>query len=477
MMPSSTEPLASSAAPAGSTLYRRVWRWHFFAGLLCLPFIFLLALTGAVYLFNKQIDDVVHADLLLRPAALAAASGTLPAGRLVEQALRAEPGVARAVIWPQDARRTVQVDVLQGGAVRQVFLDPATGQVVGSMAEADRLMPLVKRIHSLSVAGKFGNALIEIVAGWVIVLVLSGAYLWWPRGRSAGVVSIRPQASGRTWWRDLHAVTGAFSAVVILFLALTGMPWSLVWGAQVNGWLTANGLGTPVGVWFGAPRSTVPMSTLGEVSWSLERQMLPASTPPAAHDGHGGHDMPASVAAPSQGAIGIDRAAAVFAASGLENGYRLALPNGPDGVYSAVRLRSADAGVRVIHLDQYSGKVLMDVKPEHVGAVAKVTDWGISVHQGLEYGLPNQLLMLAGCLALMLLCASSVVLWWKRRPAGRLGAPQRKDGDRLATGVVAIAVTLGLIFPLLGASMLVAAVIDTLWSRWLPESNITQRTT
>ena len=464
-------PVASErTVPSDSGLYRRVWRWHFFAGLLCLPFIFLLALTGSVYLFNKQIDDVMLSNLLLRSGS---ATTTLPAGQLVAQALRAEPGQPRALVWPQDARHTVQVDVQQGGAVRQVFLDPATGKVAGSILEADRLMPLVKRIHSLSVAGNVGNALIEIVAGWVIVLVVSGAYLWWPRGRKAGVVRIRPQASGRVWWRDLHAVTGAFSAIVILFLALTGMPWSLVWGSQVNGWLTSQGLGTPVGVWFGAPRSTVPMGSIGEVSWSLERQPMPASTPP---DAHHGHDMPVHAAPAAQGAIGIDRAQAVFSAAGLTDGYRLVLPNGPEGVYSAVRLRSADAGLRVIHLDQYSGKALMDVKPQDVGAVGRVTDWGISVHQGLEYGLPNQLLMLAGCFALMLLCVSSVIMWWKRRPAGRLAAPQRKDGDRLAVGVIVIAVALGLVFPLLGASMLAAAIVDTVWSRWHASSTNTTRT-
>lgn len=460
----------SSPANPPSSLYRRVWRWHFFAGLLSLPFIFMLALTGAVYLFNKQIDELVHAELLLRPAAQAPDAAALPAGVLVERALRAQPGVARALHRPADPRRSVQVDVLQGGALRQVFLDPASGKVLGSLAEADRLMPLVKRIHSLTVAGKAGNALIEIVAGWVIVLVLSGAYLWWPRGRKDGVLRIRPQARGRVWWRDLHAVTGAFGAIVILFLALTGMPWSLVWGSQVNGWLTANGLGTPAGVWGGAPRSAVPMAALGEVSWSLQGQMLPASTPPPqaehGHGGHEGHAMPAHAGPAAPGAIGIDRAAAAFAAAGLADGYRLALPNGPEGVYSALRLRSADAGLRVIHLDQYSGKLLMDIKPQDVGAVARVTDWGISVHQGLEYGLPNQLLMLAGCIALMLLCVSGVVLWWKRRPAGRLAAPPRREGDRLAAGVLAIAAGLGLVFPLLGASMLAAALIESAWSWW-----------
>lgn len=443
----------ATAEPSSSSLYRRVWRWHFFAGLLCLPFIFMLALTGALYLFHQQIDDVVYADLLLRPAG----AGQLPASRLVERAAAAEPGVARALHWPADARHSVQVDVLRDGAIRQVFLDPASGRVLGSMAASGRIMELVKRIHSLSVAGKAGNALIEIVAGWVIVLVASGAWLWWPRGRTQGIVRIRPGAAGRTWWRDLHAVTGAFAAVAILFLALTGMPWSLVWGQQVNSWMTAHGLGTPDGIWAGLPRSTVPTAALGEVSWSLERQPLPASS-------H--HAAPADARPASRQAIGIDRAVAVFAAAGLDERYRLALPDGEHGVYSAIRLRSGDAGLRVIHLDQYSGKVLLDLGPGDVGALAQVTDWGVSVHQGIEYGLANQLVMLAACIALMLLCVSSAVMWWKRRPAGRLGAPARKDGDRLARGVIAIAAGLGLVFPLLGASMIAAALADAAWSKY-----------
>ncbi|MFT8816373.1 PepSY domain-containing protein, partial [Acetobacter fabarum] len=34
-----------------------LWRWHFFSGLFCLPFVAFLSLTGAVYLFKPQIDD------------------------------------------------------------------------------------------------------------------------------------------------------------------------------------------------------------------------------------------------------------------------------------------------------------------------------------------------------------------------------------------------------------------------------------
>jgi uncharacterized iron-regulated membrane protein len=32
-----------------SPLYRTIWRWHFYAGLLVVPMVLLLAFTGTVY--------------------------------------------------------------------------------------------------------------------------------------------------------------------------------------------------------------------------------------------------------------------------------------------------------------------------------------------------------------------------------------------------------------------------------------------
>ena len=39
-----------------SITYRALWRWHFHAGLFCIPFVIVLALTGSIYLFKPQID-------------------------------------------------------------------------------------------------------------------------------------------------------------------------------------------------------------------------------------------------------------------------------------------------------------------------------------------------------------------------------------------------------------------------------------
>ena len=39
-----------------NALYRTIWRWHFYAALYVVPFVVILSLTGAIYLFKPQID-------------------------------------------------------------------------------------------------------------------------------------------------------------------------------------------------------------------------------------------------------------------------------------------------------------------------------------------------------------------------------------------------------------------------------------
>ena len=36
--------------------YRAVWRWHFYAGLFCIPFVLVLSISGLIYLFKPQIE-------------------------------------------------------------------------------------------------------------------------------------------------------------------------------------------------------------------------------------------------------------------------------------------------------------------------------------------------------------------------------------------------------------------------------------
>ncbi len=37
-------------------IYRAIWRWHFYAGVFCIAWLFGLACTGSIYLFKPQIE-------------------------------------------------------------------------------------------------------------------------------------------------------------------------------------------------------------------------------------------------------------------------------------------------------------------------------------------------------------------------------------------------------------------------------------
>jgi uncharacterized iron-regulated membrane protein len=456
-------PQASPSVPA-SALYRRVWRWHFYAGLVCLPFLALMALTGALYLYQEPIESLVYARLRV---AETAPGPQLDAESLVARAQAAAPGEAVRFIAPPHAGRSAEVGIRTAEGTVAVYLDPVSGRVLGQLRDDHRLMEVVKRIHSLAIAGPVANRWIEIVAGWAIVLVVSGIFLWWPRGRakgqSGGVYSVRGRPAQRTWWRDLHAVTGVVAATAILFLAVTGMPWSALWGQQFGRLTNEWGIGLPQYLW-GKPQSSPLVESLGTVPWTLTQASLPQSQ---GHEGHEGHDTGREAAqetAPAAGAtaasIGLNEAQRIFARLGLPKGTAVALPAGPQGVYTAMRFPDDVRAQRVVHLDRYSGAVLADVGYADYGIAGRVTEWGINLHTGRQFGWVNQLVMLVGCLAIVLLAVSAVVMWWKRRPAGRLAAPPRRAGDRAALGAITVAALLGLLYPLLGASMLAALLID-----------------
>jgi uncharacterized iron-regulated membrane protein len=80
----------------------------------------------------------------------------------------------------------------------------------------------------------------------------------------------------------------------------------------------------------------------------------------------------------------------------------------------------------------------------------------------------NQVLGLFTAAGLWLVCISAIVMWWRRRPAGSLGAPAPPVARQpLAIGVFVVVVLLGVLLPLVGVTLLIVwAVERTLLRRW-----------
>jgi uncharacterized iron-regulated membrane protein len=426
-------PPARGAGLSGA--YRAVWRWHFYAGLLVLPVLMLMALTGSVYLFKAEIEDAVYRPL----AQVAPAADAASADRWWSAAGAAGRGEVVNVLIPDRDDRAVRFTLRDAaGQERYVFVNPYTAQATG-VAKAGGITETIKRLHSLELVGGWANIVVEIVAGWSMILVATGLYLWWPRRRDVGVLTVKAR-SGRPFWRDLHAVTGLYAGAVIVFLAFTGMPWSAVWGDRILNVMRESGLGRPpapaaASAWSHAEHEDAPQG----VGWTLEHAAVAGASP----------------LAPS-----LTRVVAAAERQQLTRPYLISVPKTEGLAWTAAHQATRVEKTRVIYVDAATGSLRGDVRYAQFGWGAKAFEWGIATHQGTQYGQLNRVAMLLGCIAIWILAISGLVMWWTRRPSGRLAAPVVPPGPRVRAAVLGIVIPFCILYPLTGLSLLVVLLLD-----------------
>ncbi|WP_293884253.1 PepSY domain-containing protein [Sphingomonas sp.] len=443
-----------------SGVHRVFWRWHFYAGLMIAPFLLILSVTGAIYLFNDEINDVIYPEQRF----VASHRVDQQPSRMIEAAARAFPGTPTRIDLPRTTGRsaTVFITPVVGDPVR-VAVDPATSRVLGSTVYSHTLVGFADEMHGSLTLGTFGDRIVELAACWALVLIVTGLFLWWPGERRglAGVLYPRLRGGRCVFWRDLHVVTGVWAAAFIAFLLLTGLPWAGVEGALLNRGTAALGIGYPASNRTENAPTSLPMKTaLGEAPWTMQLAPMPASAMPT---GHAGHAMPMPSANDDAAVTGVDRIRDTLAFKyDLKGDYRLFLPSGPSGVYTAYTYPDQPQGQRTFYFDRWTGAMIREVGYRDYGWAAKAIELGIQLHMGNYFGLANQLLMLATCIAIIVLVVSGIVMWWRRRPPGTIGAPTRVSAGNVR-GLAVVLVIGGVLFPVFGLSLVAIFLID--WCR------------
>lgn len=442
--------------------YRAVWRWHFYAGLFVAPVLLLLAITGALYLFDREFENWWDADFAKvnveeqrQPLVLqeAAAQSVDPAAKV------------KRVVLPLQADDTAKW-LLQGldGRKHEVHVNPYTLVITGIRNPEDAQMAVVRRLHGTLLGGDIGSHIVELVACWTLVMLVTGLWMWWPKHwRVIGVFVPRVSVGGRRMWRDLHAVPSAIISLFVIALVLTGLPWSAFWGVQ----LAKLGETMP----FVAP---TPNFAAHAPALHAEHKTKAAKPMPPAHDHmdhmqHMGRSNDPAAAKipwviqnslqPKGGAllVGIAKVEphlAMLDRAKFGEGVRIFYPDGPGGTFMVNYIPDQAEGQRTIHVDPADGRVVDDIGWQQYSPGGRLIEWGTMLHMGRQYGLANQFANLAICLALIGAVISALVHYWKRRPAGQVGAPTVRADAALPTGLRATLIAMAIVFPLVGASML-----------------------
>lgn len=410
----------------GGALYRLVWKWHFLAALYVLPFMAMLSITGALYLYKPQIEGWLYADLQN-----VAVSGPVLDYDTQIAALEAQAGITRlrGVTQYDDPTRSTLIEFNDADRVRSyAWVNPYTAKVLAVTPRDQTLMRMVKKFHGELLLGNIGTKFVELAAHWAIVMFITGVYLWWPRGqRTLAKALTPPSGTGRSWWRETHLFSGFLATILIVPILITGLPWTDVWGGGLS----------------------YVQDQTGQNSGSLRF----------------GGDVPDSTTDTGT-PIGIAAVFDVARQQGLVAPYEMRPARNASGTYwvrSASRNRN-DQNELIV--DQYSGEVLRRHDFSENPPVARAVSYGISFHQGELYGWLNQAQNTLAALLGVVLSVSGFVAWWMRRPAGSLGVPAAPN-TVLGSGMVVLIIALSLFLPMVGASLIAALILDWLIFRRL----------
>lgn len=447
--------------------YAAIARWHFYAGLFCLPFFCWLAITGSIYLFRPDVDawlDRPYEGLRIEAPRAApsrearAAVVAVPGSTFSRYEPPATPTGAAAIVVAHD------------GALLRVYIHPVTLQPMRILRDDHRFMNLIAHLHGNLLLGDRGSMIVELAGSWGVVMILTGLYLWFPRssGRLGGLLYPRLGQRGRLFWRDLHSVTGLWVSMITLFMLLTGLPWAVSWGNYLT-WVRNH--------W---------AATAGTPTWPIGGQdpsvpSLPAAPARAATAGSMPEMSAEAMATMSQPTVAVARETElspdlhaldtiVPVATRLHVPRPIWISPPAPGLRDwTISSQIQNRPLRVTYtVDPGNGAVTGIDSFADQNIVDKVVNVAIATHEGQLFGRINQAILLLNAAGILLVTVSATIMWWRRRPAHLLGAPPQTARPHLSIPLIVIIAALALLLPLFGVSLLLVLATERGLLRRLP---------
>lgn len=213
-------------------LRKVLFQIHLWSGLiLALPFL-ILGITGAILVFDQDIDRALNA-----PKPPVAAVGQVRSYDAIAAAGLAGVKNMRVatVLAPEKPGEPAQVRLQKQGGGRAggppqrgqttAWVDPVNLSVL--RVDAPRVSPFrwIHQLHgNFSITGGMGRPLVGWAGVLMLIMGISGLVLWWPkRGRWLSAFGIAKNAKGYRFHRDLHGAAGIWLWAAFIVVTFSGV--------------------------------------------------------------------------------------------------------------------------------------------------------------------------------------------------------------------------------------------------------------
>ena len=203
---------------------------HGWIGAFACLFIFLIAAAGLALAFFGELFELEFGDIVR------AQSGEWRhIAEIVEAAEQSHPqGLEAYYIYMPDTRvegmEAVMVygpELVEGGLPGvMTTVDPVTATYKGSFNLYEAYAHDLNVFHYSLMMGSWGEAFISIIGILLVLFVLTGIYMWWPRtGMTSGkkLVTVRTKGQLLAKFFNWHGLAGVWLGVIMILFAVTGI--------------------------------------------------------------------------------------------------------------------------------------------------------------------------------------------------------------------------------------------------------------
>lgn len=408
-------------------IYQAVWRWHFWAGLVAAPFLIIMSVTGALYVFEDELSPILYPELYT----VESRSETVTLERMKADIEAALPEYeVHNFTFPEERDRSWFSFVERENETgehehRWVYYDPYKGEILGHHSSSDGFFRVVLNIHRTLLAGTIGRYLTEAATCWGIISMLAGLYLWWPRKteKVRGVWIPRTKGGFRTTLRDWHTVPSFYVSIFVLLIMFTGLLFTSIWG---RAYLIGNALTGGFPEFYVSPPKSAD-SPESAVPLSLDSALATATEAfPGFAKGGFSIDLPH---ASTQEAISVIS--------------DITKPLSPIGA---------------VFIDNYTGKMLSVDTSEDFPLRTHLTLLFYPIHTGSIFGLGTKVLAVVSCLLIVAMSVTGVWMWWRRRPRGKIGAPRKPAPRTIPRWIAWLTVALAIFLPTVGLTLILIGI-------------------
>jgi uncharacterized iron-regulated membrane protein len=217
---------------------------HLWLGLVSGLFVFLIAVSGCLYVFVDELKPIVYRErLFVTPEnkeklpltqLLSIAQHTLGKDKIITRVEIANSPDRSVTFRSQKNNPDGLTHWDYFEYYYRVYINPYSGKVIYVEDSKNEFFQLVLALHMRMLFGeKVGHYVVGYSVLSFVVVLLSGFFLWFPKKWTAKSIKNNFTIKWSAKWKrlnyDLHQILGLYAFLVLLLTSLTGLVWAFDW--------------------------------------------------------------------------------------------------------------------------------------------------------------------------------------------------------------------------------------------------------